>query len=330
MADRFSFSDSIVLTMLNALRCPNCFKGLKNNFDKEVLNCSNCSESYRKTSNFFEIILEKDIGYVEKKSLETWGKDLHKASKKNKVGHINTVNKKFAEFPNILSGDVLEVGCGICADAEYISSFSNVENVVALDIGENCEEIAMQNLNNKKLKIVRANCLNIPFKNEQFKFVYSYGVIHHTSNPLKALREINRVLKPKGKVYLYVYSSHMKNPFKRLGTLIEYFLMNFLSLLNKNLQISFIYLISIICWFSFSLPSLILKKVGKRKLAEKFPIHWGITPLRIIPDLKDRLLAPVNHRYSIKKIRNLLFESDLTELSIIEDYSGLYVIAQKK
>tara|TARA_Y100001978_G_scaffold160086_1_gene146128 strand:- start:985 stop:1935 length:951 start_codon:yes stop_codon:yes gene_type:complete len=316
--------------MLDSLRCPNCFKSLQINFDQKVLTCTNCGSSYKKTSNFFEIISEKDIGYIEKKSLETWGKDLHKASKKNKVGHINTFNKKFVEFPNILSGDVLEVGCGTGADAEYISSFSKVENIVALDIGENCKEIAIQNLNNTKLKVVRANCLNIPFKNEQFRFVFSYGVIHHTSNPLKALREINRVLKPKGKVYLYVYSSHTKNAFKRLGILFEYFLMNFLSLFNKNLQMCFIYLISIICWFSFSLPSLILKKIGKKKLAQMFPLHWGITPLRIIPDLKDRLLAPINHRYSIKKFRNLLSKVNLIELDMIEDYSGLYIIAQKK
>ena len=255
--------------MLDSLRCPNCFKGLQINFDQEVLSCITCGNSYKKTSNFFEIILKKDIGYIEKKSLETWGKDLHKASKINKVGHINTVNKKFIEFPNILSGDVLEVGCGTGADAEYISSFSNVENIVALDIGENCKDIALQNLNNNKLKVVRANCLNIPFKNEQFRFVYSYGVIHHTSNPLKALKEINRVLEPKGKVYLYVYSSHTKNIFKRLGIFIESFIMKFLSLLNKNLKISFIYLISIIWWFSFSLPSHLLKKLGKKKLAEE-------------------------------------------------------------
>ena len=315
--------------MLNSLRCPYCYKSLDIDFDKKVLNCKACSNTYKKTSNFFEIISDKDIGYTEKKSLETWGKDLHKDSKKNKVGHIKTISKKFAEFPEILSGDVLEVGCGTGADAEYISSISNVDSIIALDIGQNTKEIAMQNLNNKKLKVLRANCLNIPIKNEQFRFVYSYGVIHHTSNPLKALREINRVLKPKGKLYLYVYSSHTKNPYKRIGIVIETFLMKFLSLLNKNLQIIFIYLISIICWFSFSIPSLILKMFSQSKLAKKFPFHWGITPFKIIPDLKDRLLAPVNHRFSIEKIRNLLSESNLTELAILEDYSGLYLIAQK-
>ncbi len=84
-------------------------------------------------------------------------------------------------------------------------------------------------------KFVRANCLNIPFQNEQFKFVYSYGVIHHKINPLKALIEINRILKPKGKVYLYLYWSHINNFPKRIGTMLETFLMKFLFLLNKKL-----------------------------------------------------------------------------------------------
>ncbi len=315
--------------MLNSLRCPNCFETLQVNFDQKKLICKICGNSYKKTSNFFEIISEKDIGYIERKSLEIWGKDLHKESKKNKVGHIDKIKKKFVEFPRNLSGNVLEVGCGTGADSEYISSLSKVENIVALDIGENCKDIAKQNLKNKKLKFIRANCLNIPFQNEQFKFVYSYGVIHHTSNPLKALIEINRILKPKGKVYLYLYSSHTNNFPKRVGIIFETFLMKFLSLLNRKLQLALIFLISIFCWFSFSMPSLILKLLGKRKLAEKFPLHWGLTPLKIIPDLKDRLLAPINHRFSTKKIRKLLLEANFVELDIIEDYSGLYLSAQK-
>jgi SAM-dependent methyltransferase len=315
--------------MLNSLRCPNCLEKLQINFDQKKLICTICGNSYKKTSNFFEIISEKDIGHIERKSLEIWGKDLHKDSNKNKVGHIDKINEKFDEFPRILSGDVLEVGCGTGADSEYISNLSRVDNIVALDIGENCKDIARENLKNKKLKFVRANCLNIPFQNEQFKFVYSYGVIHHTSNPLKALIEINRILKPKGKVYLYLYSSHTNNFPKRIGIFFETYLMKFLSLLNKKLQLSLIFLISIFCWFSFSIPSLILKLLGKRKLAEKFPLHWGLTPLKIIPDLKDRLLAPINHRFSTKKIRKLLLEANFVELDIIEDYSGLYLSAQK-
>ena len=59
-------------------------------------------------------------------------------------------------------------------------------------------------------------------------------------------------------------------------------------------------------------------------------MHWGTTPLIIIPDLKDRLLAPVNNRYSIKKIRNLLSKSELIEIDIVEDDSGIYLVAGKK
>lgn len=315
---------------MNQFRCPKCFENLQISHDQKALNCRICCNSYIKKNNFYDFVLKNDIGYIESKSLETWGKDLHKASNKNKVRHINTINKRFLEFPKILSGSVLEIGCGTGADSEYISSLLSVDNIVALDIGENCKEIAIRNSNNKKLNVVRANCLNMPFKNEQFKYIYSYGVIHHTSNPLKALTEINRVLKPRGKVYLYVYSSHSKNFFKKIGIFIELLLMKFISLLNNNFQIPFIYFLSIFCWFSFSLPSLILKRLGKKKLAVMFPMHWGDNPLKIVNDLKDRLFAPINHRYSMKTMRALLSEANLNDIDIIEDYSGLYLIAQKK
>ena len=81
--------------MLNSLRCPNCFESLQINFDQKNLNCTICGNSYDRTYNFFELISEKEIGNIEKNSLEIWGKDLHKESHKNKVGHIDKINKKF-------------------------------------------------------------------------------------------------------------------------------------------------------------------------------------------------------------------------------------------
>lgn len=40
---------------------------------------------------------------------------------------------------------------------------------------------------------------------ERFDFVCSNGVVHHTPDPVKGLREIHRVLKPGGRVFIMVY-----------------------------------------------------------------------------------------------------------------------------
>ena len=57
-------------------------------------------------------------------------------------------------------------------------------------------------------------------------------------------------------------------------------------------------------------------------------MNWGTSPLSILPDIKDRLLAPVNYRYSAKTIRDLVEEAGLVASSIIEDHTGVYVAAE--
>ncbi len=315
---------------MNIFRCPKCFFNLKISNSKENLDCNFCNSSYKIKNNFIDMLIKKDLDPIEKISINTWGNDLHKSNKRKVLGHIKTMNNKYNEFPNILNGNILEIGCGMGSDSEEISRLSNVNNIFAIDIGGNCKDIALNNLSNKKLKIIRANCLNIPFKNEVFDFVYSYGVIHHTRDPLNALFEIKRVLKLGGRVYLYVYSSHLKNKFKRVGIFLESLIMKLISPLNLNIKIFLIGLLSIFCWLLFSLPALFFKSIGKDSFARKFPMHWGKTPFLIFPDLKDRLLAPVNHRFSKKEIRYLLKLVGLVEDSIIEDNSGLYLCAFNK
>src|SRR5205814_6434145 len=47
----------------------------------------------------------------------------------------------------------------------------------------------------------------IPFEDSQFDFVWCNGVIMHTGRPNACLAELARVLKPHGKMWLYVYGS---------------------------------------------------------------------------------------------------------------------------
>ena len=48
----------------------------------------------------------------------------------------------------------------------------------------------------------------MPYKDNQFDFVYSFGVIHHCPNFEKALDEIYRIMKPGGQAYLAVYNKN--------------------------------------------------------------------------------------------------------------------------
>ena len=52
-----------------------------------------------------------------------------------------------------------------------------------------------------------ASVLDLPFPDKSFDFVCSSGVLHHTSDPAKGLREVTRVLKPEGRVFLLLYGA---------------------------------------------------------------------------------------------------------------------------
>ena len=47
---------------------------------------------------------------------------------------------------------------------------------------------------------------HLPFQENEFDYVYSWGVLHHTPGTKKAISEILRVLKPGGRVGVMLYN----------------------------------------------------------------------------------------------------------------------------
>ena len=63
-----------------------------------------------------------------------------------------------------------------------------------------------------KIKFKVGNILSIPLTENDFDFVISIAVLHHLDSEkkrLRALREIKKVLKPKGKVFITVWNSSL-------------------------------------------------------------------------------------------------------------------------
>ena len=111
-----------------------------------------------------------------------------------------------------IKGDekILDIGCGTGAVTVKIAKNISTGKVVGIDVFKgmsgNSPNIAIRNAEIEgvieKVEIQNGNALDLPFDNNSFDIVTMGSVLHEMGsdeNVIKALNEVNRVLKPGGK-----------------------------------------------------------------------------------------------------------------------------------
>ena len=111
----------------------------------------------------------------------------------------------------------LEVGCGQGADSFYICSNLNKEaKYIGIDYSHVSLKRAASFTSGAKelfdLKTIpdflHGDALSLKFSKEEFDFVYSMGVLHHTPYPQKCVDEIYRILKKGGQAKIFLYRKY--------------------------------------------------------------------------------------------------------------------------
>ena len=265
---------------------------------------------------------------IESKSNRLWGKDLHKDN--SVPAHCTQLENIFKQkWRDSLKGDLLEIGCGSGSDLEIFSKLKEIKTITAIDLGENIEILAERYKERKDIDIRRGNALSLDLDGKKFDVIYSFGVFHHTSDPIKCISEAQRVLKKNGTIFLYLYSSHEDLLFKRMGIFFERIIMKFFGYIPYSFQNLICIMLSPLCWAMFSLPSNILKLFGFETLSRKVPFYFGTHPFSIIGDLKDRLMSPINHRFSKLEMERILESINFSFFKVVKTPSGLYIYAKK-
>lgn len=100
----------------------------------------------------------------------------------------------------------LDAGCG---GGRFVVALARLGALVSgIDISEEAVEAAQVRLLERGMMNADAqvaSVLNVPYPDATFDYVLSSGVIHHTPDPQKAFKELTRVLKPGGRLFLSVY-----------------------------------------------------------------------------------------------------------------------------
>ena len=101
----------------------------------------------------------------------------------------------------------LDAGCG---GGRYTVALAKLgaAKMTGIDYGRDNIRDARRRIGDAGIGTVNfrhADVLDIPYRDNSFDFAYSNGVLHHTSDPERGVRELFRVLKPGGHLWIFLY-----------------------------------------------------------------------------------------------------------------------------
>ncbi len=119
---------------------------------------------------------------------------------------------KFADFSRWKGKSVLEIGCGIGTDT---INFARVgAKVTAIDISNESVKIASARAKVYELedmidfKVGNAENLSNIIANVKYDLIYSFGVLHHTPNPSKAISELKHFMHNDSELRIMLYAKN--------------------------------------------------------------------------------------------------------------------------
>lgn len=166
--------------------------------------------------------------------------------------------------PEDLAGKrVLDAGCGAGRFAEIALKYR--ADLVAFDLSS-AADVCRLNVAPADPLVCQASIYELPFPPGQFDLVYCIGVIQHTPDPEASIRALCRMVRPGGRIALWIYERDWKS---RLGTLgFKYLLRPLFRRLSRRLQYS----------------------VCKALVAVFYPLAWLCQPLGLPGKVVLRLL----------------------------------------
>lgn len=127
----------------------------------------------------------------------------------------------FADFKNWGEKRVLEIGCGIGTDT--INFCRNNAILTSVDISEESLNLTKRRLSvygyAADIRWANAENLSASVSPEIFDLIYSFGVLHHTPNPIAAFREVKKYMNSDTEFRFMVYH---KGAFKVFQILEDY------------------------------------------------------------------------------------------------------------
>lgn len=130
---------------------------------------------------------------------------------------VYPAHRQAQEFDKWEQATVLEYGCGGGADAcSYLRRGCTVwaTDIVAANVEMTTARARAAQLDGQLNAILLADSTVLPIEAASVDVASSHGVLHHIRDPRPVLREIRRVLKPAGRLYVMLYTEKLFDDLK--------------------------------------------------------------------------------------------------------------------
>ena len=188
--------------VLSILRCLTCRDRLEQRDSGLV--CIGCNRNYPFVNGIFRFVDAQQyagsFGFqwhvYARTQLDTTESDRSERAFRRRTGFR----------PQDLAGKlVLDVGCGMGRFADVATGWG--AHVVGIDLSL-AAEVAARNLAGREATILQADVFQLPFAPASFDYIYSIGVLHHTPDCEKAFKSLPVLLKPGGRIAIWLYSAY--------------------------------------------------------------------------------------------------------------------------
>lgn len=277
-------------SLLQYLRCPACSQGLTAEGHAQ-LRCNGCRQAYPIKDGAPRFVADDTatavyFGYI-------WGlqKDTIQPPTAVYPFHRQLMYDRLG-VPR-LTGLVLDGGSGDGEDLALMGLDPACEVIgVELSGGGVATTIA-RTRPMPRAHVVQGSLLNVPLASNIFDGAYSYGVVHHTPDPERAVREIARTLKPGAPLLLYVYEDFSDRSWLWRAALA---LANSARWVTTRMSPA---MLMRLCRFLSPIVYVLCTLPSRRfKWASRMPYRHCPNARAAAPDLYDRLSPPIEKRYS--------------------------------
>jgi len=173
---------------------------------------------FQDISEFWAYQLNNEIYLRDHPEVERGSKEYFEIILKARKKYIYYYHEMVDHLKQAPSNKFLEVGCGMGTDTIVFEKEGF--DVTGLDLTPAHLDLAEKlfSLFGGAGIFKHGNAEALPFPDEEFGCIYSFGVLHHTPDTKKTIREIYRVLAPEGRAVIMLYSKYSLNNLAHLLT----------------------------------------------------------------------------------------------------------------